>query len=396
MKVLVLCNRVPYPPNDGGAIAMYNTIKALKIAGHDVSVFALNTQKHFQSESQILNAFSNIAKVYAHPIDTSIKIVDAFLNLFKSSSYNVDRFYSKSAEDKLIEILKNNTFDVIQFETLFVCPYLEVVKKYSKAKLIYRSHNVESQIWFRLSKSSKTFKKWYFNFLAKRIEKYENEILNGFDIILSITEIDLLYFKKHYLNIKSFTLPVAVDLDEYLYSNESIIAEPQSIFHLGSLDWLPNLEAVDWLINDIIPILNNLNTEYKLYLAGKNTPKHLYQYDSKNIKIVGEVADAKSFMLSKDLMLVPLLSGGGMRVKILEGLALGKVIVSTSIGVEGIPCEHKKNILIADDARSFADAINWALNHPQECKKISAEAKELAKNFSISTISEKLKEYYQN
>ncbi len=397
MKVLVLCNRVPYPPSDGGAIAMYNGLKSIKMNADVLALFALNTKKHYQSAQQIQNAFHDLAEVYTADIDTSIRIKDALLNFFGKSSYNVDRFYSKSAEEKLIQILQSQSFDVVQFETLFVCPYIDTVRKYSNAKLVYRAHNVESQIWYRLAQSSSGIKKWYLNFLAKRIEQYESKALEHVDLILPITNIDQKYFQKTYSEIPSQVLPVALDLKSFQEEqlSDKIEFESNSIFHIGSLDWRPNVDAVEWLIQEVFPLVQQKNQNCQLYIAGKNTPTHLYKFTTQNIHILGEVQHAKDFMLSKNIMLVPLLSGGGMRVKIIEGMALGKVIITTSIGAEGIPCEHMKNIIIADDAKSFANAIEWTLDHPQECKNISEQAKLFASSYDLKVQAEKIKELYQ-
>lgn len=394
MRVLVLCNRIPYPTNDGGAIAMYNMLKSIKSFSADLSLFALNTKKHFQSKQQIESAFQNICKVYAPFINTDIKLFDAFLNLFTDKSYNLVRFYNESINQELIELLKKEKFDVIQFETLFTCEYIHTVKKYSNAKVIYRPHNVESQIWFRLANKESGLKQKYLNLLARRIEKYELDIPKYFDCIFPITAIDEKYFNTHFPSIKTHVVPVALNIDQF--QNFNVDAEPNSIFHIGSLDWLPNQEAVVWFTEIVIPALKKNSWNNQFYIAGKNTPDKIYQLANTNVKVLGEVEDAKKFMLSKEIMIVPLFSGGGMRVKIIEGLALGKVIISTNIGLEGIPCTHMHDVIIADTADEFVNAILWCENNKPALMKISENAKVLASQFNIENIGKSILPYYQS
>lgn len=394
MRVLVLSNRIPYPTKDGGAIAMYNMLKSIRSFCDDLTLFALNTKKHFQSETQISNAFQSICKVRAPYIDTDVRIFDALVNLFTRKSYNIERFYKDSVNEQLISLLKSEKFDVIQFETLFTCEYIHTVKKYSNAKLIYRPHNVESQIWFRLAEKASGFKKIYLKLLAKRIQNYELEVPKYFDFIFPITEIDEKYFNKQFPKVPTQVIPVALSIEPP--QNVNITTESNSIFHIGSLDWLPNQEAVVWFVENVIQLLKQNSWNHKFYIAGKNTPDKIFKLENENVKVLGEVDDAKTFMLSKDIMVVPLFSGGGMRVKIIEGLSLGKVIISSNVGVEGIPCKHMHDIIIANNAEEFKNAILWCERNPAELSKISENARLLASKYNIENIGNSILPFYQS
>jgi glycosyltransferase involved in cell wall biosynthesis len=120
---------------------------------------------------------------------------------------------------------------------------------------------------------------------------------------------------------------------------------------------MPNLEAVDWFLNKVFPLLIKKDPEINVVLAGKNMPERIFRLADKNLKVYGKIDDPKTFMADKHVMIVPLLSGGGMRVKIIEGMAAGKAIVSTSVGAEGINYTNGLNIMIADKAEDFCNAI---------------------------------------
>ncbi len=394
MNILLLFNRIPYPLKDGGAIAAYNMINGLKSSGNNVDVFSLNTQKHYFPLSDLPDTLTSNGKYYAVDIDTSIKVLDAFLNLFTKESYNINRFYKKYVEDKLIEVLQANTYDLIQIEGLFMLPYIDAIKKHSNAKVSFRAHNVETQIWSRLAESSKGIKSRYLKLLSERIHQFEISEPNKVDCIIPITNEDAQFFKKHFPNKKIQVSPAGVDTSHFVSSDTK--PELKSLFHLGALNWLPNQEAVRWLCTEIFQKLITKRNDFTIAVAGKHTPKEFYNYSNSNIVILGEIDDAVQFMNSKLIMLVPLLSGSGMRLKIIEGMALGKAIISTSVGAEGIKYTHDHDIIIANTSDEFVHAIEELLDNPEKIKFIGENAKKLIeREYENQTIVNKLLNFYR-
>ena len=325
-------------------------------------------------------------------LDASVNAWDAFTNLFKpNESYNIVRFDTETFHQKLKELLQSETFDFILFEGLFLSPYLQTVRTFSKAKCILRAHNVEWLIWKRLAKATKNpLKKTYLYFLSDRLKRYENKVINNFDAIVAISELDKNLFLKDGCNIPIEVAPTGMNTAKYK-NIEQMDADSLSLFHLGSMDWLPNIEAVDWLLNDIWPLIQQKSNKVHLFLAGKNMNPKYFSIKSKNLIVAGEIKDALKFMENKQIMVVPLLSGGGIRIKILEGLAAGKVIVSTSTGAEGINYTDKKNILIADTPEDFTKTILSLLNNPNLLNNIAREAQILARTqYDNNLIGKKL------
>ncbi len=393
MNILLLCNRVPFPIKDGGSIAIYNMITGLKQAGVHLDVFALNTVKDFLPISEIPNELTSNSKFIAVKIDTTVKAFPAFLNLFSNESYNISRFYNKQVEEKLIEHLKTNQYDLIHIEGLFMLPYIPTIKKHSKAKIAFRAHNVEAQIWSRLANEAKGIKKWYLNLLSRRIKIFEDNAPSQADFIIPISSDDAEYFRKQFPQKIIFTSSAGVNLSKFIQSE--IEPEQNSLFHLGALNWYPNIEAVKWLLGDIYQQLVRKRADFKLYIAGKHTPESYSQYNNSNIVVVGEVENASDFMNSKSIMIVPLKSGSGMRLKIIEGMSIGKAIISTSIGAEGINYVNKENIIIANTTEEFVDAIEYLLNNPDVVKSIGAAAKKLIySEYDNHIVVKKLVDFY--
>ncbi|MEO8151152.1 MAG: glycosyltransferase [Bacteroidia bacterium] len=396
LRILQLCTRIPFPPQDGGTIAMYNLAKSLADCGCTVKILAFNTKKHFIAGDKIDDNFRkefNLTSVY---LDASIKASDAFLNLFSSESYNIRRFISEEFKQQLIIILRDYEFDIIQMESLFMAPYLETVRHHSKAKIVLRAHNVEHVIWERLHLEEKNiFKKWYLKLLTQRLHLYEKEMLNKFDALLPLTPDDEKVFNQLGAKVAVNITPIGVDVQSY---KSEIINEQQpfSIFHLGSMDWLPNIEAVDWFLKNVWNDLHRSLPQVQLHLAGKAMPDRIFSQQNDHLKVYGTIDNARKFMTDKQIMIVPLLSGSGMRVKILEGLAAGKVIVSTSIGAEGIKYIDGENLFIADTPDQFIKVTGKLFSDEQLIKNVSRKAVELAySEYDNKIIAQRLIAFYK-
>ncbi|PST84114.1 glycosyl transferase family 4 [Pedobacter yulinensis] len=374
MKVLLLSYRIPFPPNSGYPIVVYNTIKGLLSLGAEVTLFSLNPRKHWVEPDDVYDPVFSEINFQTYTIDTDVNIWSAFLNIFTNESYNVSRFFEEEAVKMLENILREQEFDVIQFEGLFVVPYLDVVKQNSKARLIYRAHNIESAIWERLAASEKFApRRWYLEFLASRLKSYETDQINRFDRIFAISEPDRLSIVKFGCKNPIDVFPVAVELDRYR-SDLGKTSFP-TLFHLGAMDWRPNKEGLEWFLDEVWPDIEALNKDLRFYIAGKKMQKQFFDYDSENLIVEGEIFDAVEFMNSKSIMIVPLLSGSGMRVKIIEGMAMRRCIIATSFAAEGIDCRHGHNILIANTPDDFYRSILQCVTNPRIWREIGENAR---------------------
>lgn len=395
MNILQLTPRIPYPPHDGGAIAMYNTTKYLQKAGNNVTVLALNTNKHYQTPESIKDICT---AVHAIDINTDIRMFKAMFNLFKSVPYNVERFISKKFSEKLKELLQNQTFDIVHLEGTFVAWYIDIIRKYTDIPIFLRSHNVEYLIWERLYKNAPhSPQAQYIRYLAKKLKRFEAKYFNKFDGILAITEEDARRMREDLkVTVPIEVIPAGVDFDSFTL-NPQIETLPNSLFLFGSLDWMPNVEAVLWFYHKVFTQLRQEIPDVKLYIGGKNPPQEILNlHDENEVFIYGNVPSARDFMQSFEIMLVPLLSGGGMRIKIIEGMAMQKVIISTSIGAEGIQIAPEQNILIANTPEEFITQIKCCFENQELKQKLAQNALQTVKKYyDWQAITQKTIEFYQ-
>ncbi|MCK5856648.1 MAG: glycosyltransferase [Bacteroidales bacterium] len=392
MKILQICNKPPFPPQDGGSIGMHNVTQGLIDAGHQVKVLSVNTPKHFVDINNLPKEYRETTQIEFGFINTDIKALEALSNLALSNrSYNISRFEDKSFENLIVKVLRNQKFDIIQLESVFLNYYIDSIRKNSDAKIILRAPNVEFMIWERMAQEEKkTLKKRYFKVLAKRLKKEELEAIRRFDAIYTVTQNDLNIFKSHACKIPMEFIPTGVDVTKNI-NIDKVESEYPSLFHIGALDWMPNKEGILWFLDKVWKKVSENNPNIKFYIAGRGDASWLDVKLYKNVVLLGEIDNAANFIKSKAIMIVPLFSGSGMRVKIIEGMTLGKAIVSTSVGVEGIIHNHKQDLLVADSPKEFIDALELLLKNKPYFENICKSAKEtVEKNYANSALTDKL------
>lgn len=395
MKILYITNRVPFPPHGGYPIVVYNSIKGALNEGAEVTLFSLNTNKHYVAVRNLTDPLLDKISFVTCSINIDVNAWEEVKSVMSKRSPNVFRFYRAGAVSQLKSILQRNQFDIIQFEGLFVVPYLPLIRQLSQAKVVYRAHNIEYQIWEHLAVAEKSpIRKLYLTYLSAKLRHFESDNMNNFDAVVTFNEADLRELKYQGCNACMENFSVMLDPDDYL--PQSGLAEPLSIFHLGSMDWMPNLEGLEWFIDHVWDDLEKLNVGLTFHIAGNHMPPEIMEISDDVIKVYPDLDDAKQFMNSKSIMVVPLQSGSGMRVKIIEGMAMKKCIISTSLGAEGIRYEHGKNILIADTADDFYRYILQCTTDSGLVERIGEYARLLfEKDHHIQSASKRIMDFYQ-
>lgn len=396
MKVLFLCKKFPYPLKDGESIAVSNLCKELKSLGCDLSLLSMNTSKHYSDASALPPEYNYFTSIHTVDLDNSIKPWKAIASMVSGESYHVRRFKSSQFKAKLIEVLKQEKFDIIQLETLYLAPYVETIREYSDARIVMRAHNVEHEIWERITQNTgSNIRKLYLAYLTRKLKEYEISQFPVYDYLITLTERDLHQFlAKGYTNGAS-AAPIGFDADAYPKAPPEI-GPGMSLCFIGSLDWLPNLEGLQWFLNYCWPKINRQWPEMTLHIAGRNTPMALLELKMPNVFVHGEVPDAVQFIAQHSVMIVPLFSGSGMRVKIVEGMMMGKLIITTSVGKEGIDGKHQQDFLVADSEEAFMQAIQYCVEQPHQALAISKHAQENAtQQFDGGDAAQKIFTIYQ-
>lgn len=392
MKVLQLCNKPPYPSVDGGTMAMDSITSGLLCEGCEVKVLTVETDKHPVRRELIPAEYLKQTGLESVYVDLRVKPLSAIFAMLCGESYHVKRYVSEAFAAKLREILEKESFDIVHVESIFLTPYVPLIRKYSDAKIILRAHNVEHLIWRQVAQScTNSLKRWYLKHLSLTLRAYELEHLNDYDGVVCITKNDAEVFRQAGCRKPVVSIPFGVDSGEV----PSVEVEPDSLFHIGAMDWLPNQESIRWMLEEVWPVVHREVPQAKLYLAGRKMPSQWMNATIEGVSVIGEVPDAMYFIGSKKINVVPLLSGSGIRVKIIEAMSIGKTVITTTVGAQGIDYTDGENILIADTPEQFARQIKRCLDDDAFCSRVGEAAAQLvADQYDRKKLAEELIEFY--
>lgn len=399
MRILLVTNKFPSPPRDGGSLASYTMASGLAENGSKVDLLAMNTSKHYIFEGMPESAVTGVNKTIKVFVDTSHSIRDIISNLlFSTLPYNSTRFISDDFSKALKQMLKESSYDIVQLEGLYLAPYIDTIRGNSAALVSYRAHNIEHIIWKGFWRREKNpFRRWYYRNLYKRILKFEQEFINKYDLLVPITKQDELYLGKMGNTRESFVSAFGMYPSEIPLFRKSVKREP-IIQYIGALDWKPNIDGLDWFIDRVWARVKSEVDGAIFMVAGRNSERGYARNLVRNsIDFRGEVGSAAKYLMQSGILVVPLFAGSGIRVRIIEAMLMGKPIVATSFAVTGIPVENGRHLLLADNEDDFAGAVSKMLRDPDFAFRIGRNARELAlENFDNRVITGKLISFYKN
>jgi glycosyltransferase involved in cell wall biosynthesis len=275
--------------------------------------------------------------------------------------------------------------------------YIPAIKKHSRAKIVLRAHNIEHIIWTRhIAGERSIFKKWYLSLQNARLKKFELRVFNEVDAVVPITRTDEENIRLLGCRRPMFTCITGINPAEY--QSATIRAQKKdTVFYFGSMDWMPNQEAVTWFLQHCWDEVKKAVPNARFVVAGRGMPLHFFHINQPGVTIIEEVDDPKEFFRQHQVMVVPLWSGSGLRIKIVEGMASGKAIVSTTIGAEGINCREGENIFIADTPAEFARKVVILLTDESLRERMGQSASaHAAKEFDNHKLVNHLVTFYRN
>lgn len=385
MKCLYITSKPIYPIIDGGCFAMDSFLKLLFASGVEVDHIAISTQKHPFDHS----AYPKEVPVQSVAIDTTIKPLQALSYLIKKGAYNVERFHSDEVLKTIRNSIQNNNFDVIILDSLYSTTYLNSIRDIFNGRVYLRSHNCEAQIWYDLADNEKNIPKAiYYKKLARDLDKYEMEVIQKVDGVLAISPEDLDMFKKCNDALNAIVIPVQLEC-----FNDEFKVESNQLFHLGNMDWIPNVDAVERLIK-IFKRIREKNKTIKLHIGGKHSERAFNSEPDLNIHVEGFIDDLKHFARSHGILVSPIASSSGVRIKILEMMSFGVPIITTEAGARGILPEGKKIIKICNSDKELETTILELSTNQKKLQEMSTASVEYISNYhNIDKVAKDLKSF---
>jgi polysaccharide biosynthesis protein PslH len=387
-RILFLSQLLPYPPDAGPKVRSYYVLRHLAQA-HRVTLLAFSRPDDSAEAIKHLRGFCEDVHLITMHRSLFRNLLSLATSILKGASFIIQRDYVPEMAQAIDRLLEATPFDAVHTDQLWMAQYALRAKRVApNAMLVLDEHNACFQIWQRLAEGEHNpVKHLFLEREWRKLRAYEAEASSCFDHIVTVTEEDRLILQSLVASQRRQTIPLQPNHSTANLITIPICIDTQSIvpvqpitgaldvLHLGTMFWMPNIEGVLWFARDVWPKVIAQIPQATFTIAGKNPPSEIREL-SKNgtgrssIQVTGYIPDPQPYLERAGVFIVPLLSGGGMRVKIIDAWRWGVPIVSTSIGAEGIRCVPGENILIEDDPLDFAQAVMKVLKEPSLAERL--------------------------
>ena len=396
MRVLLVTLGFPYPPDSGTRIRDFNLLRQLAGSVH-VCLCCLLTED-LPADWKMLERYCETIETFRPPRSSTWTSLTSLLRGLGSGRPLATRpYHFVGMEQKIRGIVQSRAVDLVQIEHSFLACYRDAIPQEAGCRTILSFHNVGSLQYRRIA-SLKTSLVSRLGFLAKAalMQGWEAKIASRFDrsLVVSRKEAELLHAEDSTLSIS--VIENGVDCELYQPLPEP--ASKPALLFLGVLSYPPNTDAVMWFVREIWPLVRGEISDVELRVAGHSPPSELQNLDSaEGISVSGYVKEPLSLYQQTHVVIVPLRAGGGTRLKILEAMALGRLVVSTSIGCEGLEVTSGVHLIVADTPGEFSAAVLMAMKDPQLRKDIATNARRLVESrYSWAIIGRKLVNVYRD
>jgi polysaccharide biosynthesis protein PslH len=373
------------PVDTGGKIRSYNILRRLA-KNHELTLFSYyGGRRDPDYEAALPQQFPRAQVVHTGATDSNgfRGVVDYLYQLPRLAPYPVSKFTHAPVRKRIASLLSSGQFDVAVCD--FLAPSLNFPEKLPIPCLLFQ-HNVESALWRRMATTeSHPLRKLSYTLEAARMSRYERRTLARFHHIIAVSEIDRQQMLEMDSTCEITVNPTGVDTEQFQVAPPSSAAPPRIVF-TGSMDWEPNIDAMEYFCAQIWPRILAEFPDAIFQIVGRTPLPRVQRLASKSVEVTGTVPSVTDYLRDASVVVVPLRIGGGTRLKIYEAMAMGKALVSTSIGAEGLSFQNGRDLLIADDASSFADAILLLLRDAPVRRRVEQAAVQLAAQFDWSVV----------
>ena len=384
LTVLVVDEELPFPLNTGKRIRTYNLLKKLASL-HEITFLCHRNEnaeelKHGIEEFRRLGiTIDFLERKLPQPTLLTSKPRLAFqlgINLFSHYPYVVQKNVSSELRRRVNERVRQANVDLVHFEWT---PYAAAVKKTLCKPWVVDAHNVESLIWKRYAQfETNPIKIAYVRYQWKKMDRFERKVFQKATRTIFVSKIDSEIARDEFGCQRRAVVDNGVDVSQFPFIDQTN-RDPEKLLFLGSLDWRPNIDGINFFLDEIWPLILSKRPSLKLDIVGRTPASSLAKRISQevNVTLYKDVPSVQPFLKQAGLMVVPLRIGGGSRLKILEALSMGLPVISTAVGAEGLDMESGTHFSQADSAEEFTEAVVESTDNPQSLSKMVHAARML-------------------
>lgn len=385
MKVAVVLTRIPFPLMKGDKLRAYYQIKELS-KEHEIHLFCLNYKDEEEKAKQELYKYCKTIHIEKLNLFTSLWRVA--LSLFSNIPFQTAYYNSLRAKKRLCEFVDKNEIDICYFQFVRLAPFAKRIKQ---RKVLDFQDTLSVNMKRRADKSN-LLSRLIFSYEAKKLAKYEAKMFDCFDALTIITDADRELLKTDRRNeVKIIANGVSENYFEYPKREN----KPFDLLFSGAMSYAPNIDAAEYLIKEIMPIVWQQKPDVKIAIAGGGAPLSLQKLANERVVMPGWVDDMKEYYSQSNIFIAPMQIGTGLQNKLLEAMAMNMPCITSPLANQALKAKDKTEILIANNAKEYADCVLRLLDNPMLAKEIADAGKDyVSQHYSWKTNCDRLSEIF--
>lgn len=390
MRILQIAPQIPYPLDNGARLGIYRITEALVRRGHDVDLVC------FGRTGDAADAMNQLCAVHTVDVETRNRAWPMLAKLASSKPYTHVKYDSPRFADELNRLVQAKRPDAVHIDSLHMSWYVPILRKLVDAPIFLRAHNVEHVIWDRYVETERRpWRRVYARLQAKRVREFERQSIAEYDGVLAISPGDADRLRRLQPTARVHLVPAGVERRDPL--PPAPVSGRHDIVFVGSLDWFPNSEGISWFARSVFPLVRKDCPTARLIIVGSRPSAEVMRLAGEDVEIHANVPSVEEFYARASCVVVPLRVGGGVRLKILEALALKRPVVSTTVGYEGLHLTPGEDLLVADSPENLATAILQVLNDRSLAARLAGAGHgKVTALYSWDRIASQLEAIYQS
>ncbi len=374
-RLLVVTSRLPYPPREGHQLRSWHLLRALA-SQHEVTLLSFRRDEDVVAEIEPMREILASLETFPIPAEHSRRSLARALikTLTTQEPYVAAKYHSQALRERVAQLSRDS--DLVHFDMLPLMACADVVPV--GIPVAYNAHNVEHLLLDkRIDIETRPAIRQFLRSQSPRLRKFERAACARADVVLACSDADALVLNEMAAGSAVHVVPNGVDLESNRPAPAGTTIRQQLVF-VGQMGWFPNRDGVDWFLREVFPLILARKPGVEFVLVGKTDGLTAPPEVAHRVRLAGFVPDLRPLVHESAVYVVPLRAGSGTRLKVLEAMALGKAIVTTHIGSEGIALEHEHSAVYADDAESFAAATLALLDDPERAQALGTHARAAA------------------
>ncbi|MDX2160680.1 MAG: glycosyltransferase [bacterium] len=388
MRVLILTSTPPYPAHQGGALRVNGIVRGLHQHGHDVTLLCFVED---DNPARYAPLYAYCSRIETEPMPIRSRAQRLGQLAFSPHPDIAGRLDSATMRDHLARIVREDDFDLIQFEGLEMAIYLPFAAElkrqgHTRARLIYDSFNAEAALQRLIASVERQQPRRlpmaaYSHIQAVRIDRFERDICQQADAVIAVSHEDADLLRPNRADHCIHVLPSGIDADAYAQHPQKLDLGKHVLVFTGKMDYRPNVDAMLWFANGILPLIREHHPDTRLFIVGQKPHSSLDSLRAKpGIEITGWVPDVPPYLHAASVYVAPLRMGSGTRLKLLEAMASGCAVAATNTAASGLNDQVRETLCIADDEQAMAHAVLTLLDHPAARQTMGARLRDLVRH----------------